>query len=279
MRFAVYCANFGRLGEAAVLVDLALRAEAAGWDGFFVYDHIVIEPGRAVRSVDPWTVLAVVADRTELVLGPMVTPVARRQPWELAHQAVAVDRLSGGRLVLGAGLGEPMDHQAFGGPADARAVAARLDEGLDVLTRLLAGETVDHEGTWTLRGAALAPGPVRGSIPVWVAGRWPNERPVRRAARHDGMFPINRTWELDDPLPPERLEAIAARIAALRGDLDGYDLVTAGASPAGRGADAVVAPHAAAGATWWLEVLEPRRGSVDELRQRVEAGPPRAPQP
>jgi alkanesulfonate monooxygenase SsuD/methylene tetrahydromethanopterin reductase-like flavin-dependent oxidoreductase (luciferase family) len=270
VRFAIYCANFGRLGEPAVLVDLALRAEQAGWDGFFVYDHIVIEPGRAVRSADPWSVLAVVADRTGLWLGPMVTPVARRQPWELAHQAIAVDRLSDGRLILGVGLGEPMDHDTFGGPAEPAVLGARLDEGLDIVTRLLAGETVDHEGTWTLRGAALAPGPVAGSIPVWVAGRWPNRAPVRRAARYAGMFPIDPSWDLADMLTPEQLATMGAWIAELRGGLDGYDLVTAGVSSAGGS----VAPYAAAGVTWWLEVLEPRRGSLEELRARVAAGPP-----
>lgn len=273
MRHAVYCANFGRLGDPRLLVDLAQRAEQAGWDGFFVYDHIVIVPGRAVPSADPWAVLAAVAARTRLVLGPMVTPLARRQPWEVAHQAVALDALSEGRLVLGVGLGEAMDADAFGAGGSPRERADRLDESLALLRRFWAGEEVTHEGTWRITGAALAPRPVRGDIPIWVAGRYPNRRPAARAARHDGFFPVNRTWDLDALLQPGRL---AELVAGLHPERDPFDVATAGVTPSdGARAAEVVEPYARAGATWWLEVIEPRRGDLDALRGRIEAGPPR----
>ena len=276
MRFGVYCANFGFFGEARPLIDMAVLAEESGWDGFFVYDHLVPFPGRAVRSVDPWTVLAVVAERTELVLGPMITPVARRRPWELAHQVTGVDRLSGGRLVLGVGLGGSSDFDAFGDTSSEIERGDRLDEGLSLLRRLWSGEPVDHSGTWHLAGARLTPSPL-GRVPIWVAGRYGSRRPLRRAARFDGFFPINTRWDPADLLTPAQLTEMLAVIRRERGDLDGFEVVAAGytdsSSPetvAGR-----IAPYAEVGATWWFETLEPQRGDLDELRERVRIGPPR----
>jgi len=206
------------------------------------------------------------------VLGPMVTPLARRQPWDVAHQAVALDQLSEGRLVLGVGLGERMDADAFGPPSTPREQADRLDESLRLLRRFWAGEEVTHDGSWRIAGATLAPRPVRGDIPIWVAGRYPNRRPLARAARHDGFFPIDTTWDLDAPLPPGRL---AELVEELQPERDPFDVVTAGVTPPDAAdAAAVVEPYVRAGATWWLEIIEPRRGDLDTLRGRIEAGPP-----
>lgn len=273
--FGIYCSNFGFLSEPRVLVDLACRAEAAGWDGFFLYDHIVVIAGKATRSVDPWTVLAVVADRTSLVLGPMITPVPRRQPWELAHQAVALDRLSDGRLILGVGLGEGADHNAFRNGARPSYRGDLLDEGLGLLQRFWTGEPVHHVGHWRVNGAAIRPTPVRGRIPIWVAGRFPAERPMMRAAAYDGAFPINAVWGLDDLLRPDQLRTMVAVVERERGTMNGFDVITAGVSPLDPdSAGATVAPHVEAGATWWLEIIEPRRGGLGALIERVEAGPP-----
>jgi alkanesulfonate monooxygenase SsuD/methylene tetrahydromethanopterin reductase-like flavin-dependent oxidoreductase (luciferase family) len=271
----VFCANYGFFGEPRTLIDLALESEEAGWDGFFLYDHIVVIEGRAVRTADPWTVLAVIAERTELRFGPMITPVARRQPWELAHQTIALNRLSGGRLIVGAGLGERPEYNVFGPWPDAPR-GRRLDEGLELVRRLWAGETVHHDGAWRLRDAAIAPGPV-SPIPIWVAGRYATSpQPAQRAARHDGFFPINRTWDLDEMLPPEAFAEMVAAVGRERGHLDGFDLVTAGISRPGVADETRLDAFAAAGATWWLEVIEPHRGTLAELRERVQRGPPRA---
>jgi alkanesulfonate monooxygenase SsuD/methylene tetrahydromethanopterin reductase-like flavin-dependent oxidoreductase (luciferase family) len=276
MRFGVYCANFGFLGEARPLIDLAVLAEEHGWDGFFVYDHLVPFPGRAVHSVDPWTVLAVVAERTQLVLGPMITPVARRRPWELAHQVTAVDRLSGGRLVLGVGLGGAFDFEAFGDTSSEIERGDRLDEGLSLLRRFWSGETVDHSGTWHLAGARLVPRPL-GPVPIWVAGRYGSRRPLRRAARFDGFFPINTKWDPADLLTPAQLAEMLALIRTERGDLDGFEIVAAGYtdSSSRKTVASRIAPYADVGATWWFETLEPQRGDLGELRKRVCMGPPR----
>ena len=88
-----------------MLVDLAVAAEAGGWDGVFLWDHVVYRP--PIRAVaDPWVALSVIAAHTDRVrLGPTVTPLLRRRVQKEARETVALDRLSRGRLTLGVGLG------------------------------------------------------------------------------------------------------------------------------------------------------------------------------
>ena len=152
-------------------------------------------------ATDPWIALAAMASATERVqLGPMVTPLARRRPWIVARQAVALDHLSGGRFVLGLGLGLDSsggELSRFGEEVDDRRRAGMLDEGLAVLTGLLAGERVEHRGEhYSVEDVTFLPAPARpGGMPIWLAARWPNRRPVARALRHDGVFLI----DTDDP--------------------------------------------------------------------------------
>jgi len=239
----IFVAPFEELSEPALVAELAAGAERRGWDGFFVWDHVAYsEPVRALA--DPWVTLAAVAVATErLVIGPLVTPLARRRPHQLARETVTLDRLSGGRLVLGVGLGSDrtgeFDPDRFGEEGDARARARLLDTGLERLLAYWAGE--------------FEPLPVqRPRIPVWVAARWPHRRPLRRAARLDGLFPID--------LPgPEALEELAGELRAMR-EPDGFDLVVE--NPPGTDP----APWAAAGATWCLTTFgtQPTRAEVEE---------------
>lgn len=269
MQFGIFCANFGYLADPRLLLQLAERAEAAGWDGFFLYDHIVV----GKMTVDPWTVLAAVAARTTLLFGPMVVALPRRLPWEVAHQTIALDRISEGRLVLGVGLGEEADHAAVGDAGPARLRGERLDEALELITRLWAGELVTHEGHWRLDGLQLHAGPSSERIPIWVGGRHPRRGPMRRAAGYQGAFPIDSAWDVRSPLRPDQLDEMARVVVAERGSLDGFDVVTAGTTEPGAGS--AVAEYAAVGATWWLETLEPRRGDFRCLLETVDAGPPR----
>jgi alkanesulfonate monooxygenase SsuD/methylene tetrahydromethanopterin reductase-like flavin-dependent oxidoreductase (luciferase family) len=240
-RRAIFVAPFEELSEPALVAELAASAERRGWDGFFVWDHVAYsEPVRALA--DPWVTLAAVAVATErITIGPLVTPLARRRPHQLARETVTLDRLSGGRLVLGVGLGSErtgeFDPARFGEEGDPRARARLLDDGLDRLVAYWDGE--------------FEPRPVqRPRIPVWVASRWPSRRPLRRAARFDGLFPID--------LPgPDALEDLAAELRELRGP-GPFDLVVEhppGADPA---------PWAAAGATWCLTAFgnQPTRAEV-----------------
>ncbi len=221
-RRGIFVAPFGELAEARVCADLAAEAEAAGWDGVFLWDHVAYrEPVRAIA--DPWVCLAAIAMVTERVtIGPLVTPLPRRRPHQLARETVTLDRLSGGRLVLGVGIGsentEEFVPERFGEEGDMRARARLLDDGLDALRSYWDG--------------AFEPGPV-GRIPVWVAARYPNRRPLRRAARHDGLFPI------DLPGP----DALRELVAELPPGLDVVVTNPPGADPA---------PWEAAGATWCL---------------------------
>jgi len=162
---------------------------------FFVWDHL--QYGERVAAIaDVWTCRAAVAMRTErLLFGPMVTPLARRRPLVLARQAASLAVLSGGRFVLGVGLGDDGvgEFSAFGDEADPRVGGRMLDEGLEVLTALLTGGPVDHDGThYAARDVRFRPAP---AVPVWLAGRFGNRAPLRRAARHDGFFVIG----LDGP--------------------------------------------------------------------------------
>jgi alkanesulfonate monooxygenase SsuD/methylene tetrahydromethanopterin reductase-like flavin-dependent oxidoreductase (luciferase family) len=259
---------FDALADPARVARLAAEAEEAGWDGFFVWDHL---RWRApVRQVaDPWVTLTAMATATgRLRLGPMVTPLARRRPAKLARETATLDRLSGGRLVLGAGLGSDRfgaELSATGEEVDDRRRAAMLDEALSIVTAAWSGEPVHHHGDhYTVDGMQFLPRPVQEpGVPVWVAGFPGNLRPIRRAARYDGFFPVN----LDGP---DRLAEIAATVDGLRaGATDPFDLVVAlapGTDPA---------PYAAAGATWWLTDFDPEELPLDRVRGVLRDGPAR----
>ena len=250
MRHGIFVAPFEELSDPRLVAELAARAEERGWDGFFLWDHVAYRaPVRAVA--DPWVTLAAIAVATErLTIGPLVTPLARRRPHQLARETVTLDNLSGGRLVLGVGLGSDrtgeFDPERFGEEGDPRARARLLDEGLERL-----------EGYW--RGG-FDPAPSQTPrIPVWVASRWPHRRPLRRAARWDGLFPID--------LPgPEALEELLADMRPLRGDrqLDGYEVVVT--NPAGTDPE----PWIAAGATWCLTGFGPQPTAA-EVRTAIDA--------
>jgi alkanesulfonate monooxygenase SsuD/methylene tetrahydromethanopterin reductase-like flavin-dependent oxidoreductase (luciferase family) len=241
---------FGELADPRVVADIATRAEALGWDGVFVWDHLFYSP--PVRAVaDPWITLAVVAAATARVrLGPMVTPLARRRPATVVKQTATLDVLSGGRLVLGVGLGSERhgEFAAIGEDDDPVVRARLLDTALDVLARAWAGEPA-------VGGVALLPTPVqRPRPPVWVGARWPHRAPLRRAARWDGVFPV------DVPSP--------GALADYVGSLGVRDVVVHG--PAGTDPR----PWRDAGATWWLTTFSPFDVTAAEVRAAVEAGPP-----
>jgi len=248
-RRGLFLAPFDELSDPLVLVDLAVQAEAGGWDAVFLWDHVAYRaPVRAVA--DPWVALSAIAAHTERVrLGPMVTPLSRRRVQKVARETVTLDRLSRGRLTLGVGLGSANNGELepFGEIVDPRERARLLDEGLHRLTSL-----------W---GGGFEPAPVQEPrIPVWVAARWPNRRPVARALRWDGIFPID--------LPgPDALAELAAEISSRRPAQDGpFDLVV----EIGPGADPE--PWSDAGATWVLTAFG-RQPRADEVREAIATGP------
>jgi alkanesulfonate monooxygenase SsuD/methylene tetrahydromethanopterin reductase-like flavin-dependent oxidoreductase (luciferase family) len=262
--------------------DLAARAETAGWDGVFTWDGIAIGPG---DTYDPWVVMAAMAMRTERVtLGAIVTPPARRRPWKLAREAMTLDRLAGGRLVLPVGLGA-LDDAAFGNvgePTDARTRAELLDEALAILEGLWRGEPFAFAGRHHRFGPmTFRPTPVqRPRIPIWVVAAWPVERSLARAARWDGVIPQARDASGAPAVPtPDQLREIVGRVADLRaaaGRTGPFEVIAQGATTAGDrdAARAMAARFSAAGATWWIEA-DWEGATVTSLRARIEAGPPR----
>ena len=262
-RRGLFVAPFDALSEPSVCAELARDAETAGWDGFFVWDHLLYsEPVKAIA--DPWIVCAAVALATERIqFGPMVTPLSRRRTQVLARQAVSLDRLSHGRLVLGFGLGDDGalgELSSFGEETDARARARLLDEGLDLLGGLLTGEPVDGPGL--TRTVQFLPRPARpGGIPIWIGGRYPNKAPLRRAARHDGAFVISI------PAPEDLRTVRAALVDARPAGLAPPELiieVPAGEDPM---------PWVEAGATWVLTRIGPYAIDLDAARRAVRDGP------
>lgn len=256
--------------EPDVLVDLGERAEAAGWDGVFLWDHLHGSPAFPVPTADPWAVLGALAVRTErITLGTGITPVPRRQPEKLARETVTVDHLSGGRLVLGVGLGEPPEeHTAYGHPADRPTLAAKLDEGLAVLTGLWSGEPFTHHGEhYTVEDAQYLPVPVQSPrIPVWVSCTFPHRRPLVRAARWDGaiLAAVGEGGTID-PVSPDEVRAAVNVLAAERGPEAGP--VTVALATPGLPTDEEECAFAEAGVGWILAT-----GWLDGMRELIEAG-------
>jgi alkanesulfonate monooxygenase SsuD/methylene tetrahydromethanopterin reductase-like flavin-dependent oxidoreductase (luciferase family) len=272
MRYGLTVPNLYEYADVSLLADMAAEAETAGWDGFFLWDHVLYRVDEVVPVVDPWVTLAAVATKTSRILiGPMVTPLARRRVTDVARQVTTLDHLTDGRVVFGAGLGTPPDAEfgVLGDEPDARVRAERLDESLHALVQLWAGHPVTVSGRHVhLSGVTFEPLPVqRPHPPVWIAGRWPNAGPLRRAARFDGIFPGIDGGFLD----VGQLEAVVEAVAELRqGRMEGFDVVAEGTTP---GQDP--AAFAAVGATWWFEHISWKRAPFDELRRRIADGPPR----
>lgn len=268
-------------GDPQTVAELAAQAEAAGWDGVFTFDAIAIGEQ---DLYDPWVVMAAMAMRTSGVrIGAILTPPARRRPWKLARETMSLDRLSGGRLVLPVGLGT-LDDAGFGNvgePTEARTRAELLDESLAILEGLWSGEPFAFDGRHFRFGPmTLRPTPVQQPrIPIWVAAAWPRERSMRRAIRYDGILPQvldeqGRQGELTPAILAE-IAAHAHRERAAAGLPAAFDLITEGRTPRdpARAGD-VVRPWADAGATWWMEA-DWVSATVDSLRSRIAAGPPR----
>jgi len=279
LRFALHLPTAGWYADTARVVELARAAEDSGWDGVFFWDHLMMAPDLPVA--DAWTTTTAVLARTSRIRsGMLVTPLARRRPWRVAQEVATLDRLSGGRLVLGAGLGGAAtspDFAAFGETTATAERAGRLDEALEIIDAFWSGEAVTFAGRHHRIDHARLPGrPVqRPRVPIWIAATWPHRRPLRRAARWDGLVPMTDRGggRLTGPTPGE----LRDMLAALPPVTDGFDVAVPGTlEPGSAHAQELAAEQHAAGATWWLEHFDPWRRSPAALRSWVESGPPRA---
>jgi alkanesulfonate monooxygenase SsuD/methylene tetrahydromethanopterin reductase-like flavin-dependent oxidoreductase (luciferase family) len=272
MRYGIVTANLGDYADPRVAVRLAQAAEEAGWEAFFVWDHLGFVWG--TPSSDPWVVLpAVAASTTHLALGTAITPLARRRPQIVANALASLDLLSGGRVVFGAGLGGVEEEfTAFGDPGDMKERAAKLDEGLMILDGLWSGATVTHRGPhYAVEGVSLAPLPLqRPRIPIWIGGE--GAPALRRAARWDGWLAPATNPDGTPSKSPARIAEMVAEIWRHRTTDAPLEVAVDGYSEAGD--PTLPRAYGAAGATWWLEIIHGTRGPLDEMMARVEAGPP-----
>jgi alkanesulfonate monooxygenase SsuD/methylene tetrahydromethanopterin reductase-like flavin-dependent oxidoreductase (luciferase family) len=265
IRHAVYLPPIGSFGDVHVLVELAVAAESAGWDGFFLWDHI--QYAHPVPLADAWVTLSAVAAVTSRIrLGPLITPLARRRPWKVAREAVTLDHLSRGRLVLGVGLGIDFwgEFSSFSGEAADDIERAQLvDDAIEIIDRLWSGEPTTFAGDrLSVTSAQFLPRPLqRPRIPIWAAMLWPASRlgPVRRAARCDGVMPFTGAV-----MTPGQAADIREAVRCERGP-EPFDLCVWG--------DAARSDEfAAAGVTWLVQGWSPEESAANVL-SRVQAGP------
>ncbi|WP_433214275.1 LLM class flavin-dependent oxidoreductase [Dactylosporangium sp. CS-047395] len=259
MRFGIDVCTLGEFAEPALVVDIAVAAEAAGWEALFVWDHLAFAWG--MPSADPWVTLAAVAQATsDLRIGTAVTPLPRRRPQVVASALTTLDRLSRGRAVLGVGIGGvDVEYTAFGESADLKSRARLLDAGLETVAGLLGGQSVD--------GVTLAPLPIqqpRPPILVGGAGR----AALRRAARWDGWLAAGDDEDGSMTTSPAEIAAAIELIRQQRDPAAGpFEVVLVGAS---RGPDdPLLAEYADAGVTLWLEHIHLRRDSLEGLMRRI----------
>lgn len=269
VRVGVDVTGFGSYADPALVADVAHAAEEAGWDALFIWDHLAWVEG--IPSGDPWISLAAAATATRRIrLGLGVTPLPRRRPQIVATAVTALDRLSGGRIIFGAGLGgTAAEFEAFGEIAEPRLRAAKLDEGLDLLDRLWRGDLVSHRGEhYTVAGLRLAPLPLqRPRPPVWIGG---SATPaLRRAASWDG-YAVGSIVDEQGNVVVEPSE-VARRVRAIGRDDPSFDVAVVGVSEPGHAG--IRHDYAAAGATWWLESIHDLRGTPQAMLDRVRAGP------
>jgi alkanesulfonate monooxygenase SsuD/methylene tetrahydromethanopterin reductase-like flavin-dependent oxidoreductase (luciferase family) len=280
MQFCVDVPNFGAWADPRKFAEFARQVEQAGWDGISVWDHILVWDGAEVA--DPWVLLATAATTTDRIrLMSMVTPIPRRHPWKLARECVSVDLLSEGRLILGVGIGWPTDPEfaRFGGEEDLRTRADMLDEGLLILDGLWTGEPFAFHGDhYQLDEVTFLPRPAqRPRIPIWVAAMWPKRRPVRRAARWDGIAPMvfDPVTEAMPPLTPSIAAEISKYVGQHRDSTEPFDFAVSGPVPEGEDTARYLGELANAGVTWWREGWAPWATiSHEDWVTEVLSGPP-----
>ena len=271
-RFGLYLPNFGELAKPENMVKLAKLAEENGWEGIFLWDHIPADPSMA--AYDPWLLLTLVASNSEtLRVGTTVTPLARRRPQKIAKEIVTLDHISKGRVILGIGLGVKEEYESYGESFKPREVAEKLDECVEILRLLWSGEPVDYQGKHYTITAQHLPTPVQKQVPIWVAGTWPNKAPFRRAAKHQGVYPMRVGFE--KLLTAEEYGDILGYIKKHRGDLENYDVVKGVYSDTDPEKNGWIKGYVDVGANWILECVDPWRGSLDDLFEIVKRGPPK----
>jgi hypothetical protein len=243
-------------------------------------DYIVYQGQVGVPTFDPWVVLSAMAIATKRIrLGPLVTPVSRRRPWKLACEAMTLDYLSDGRLILGVGAGDAREpgFAGVGEPADQRTLAARLDEGFDIIARLWTGEPVSYEGQhYHLTDVTLCPVLVqKPRIPLWVGGDWLVKGVRRRLVCWGGCCVYKGTPGSGDEkaMTASDVRDILALVERERGTTTGYEVCVGGVAKNSHTDEERdhIRSLADAGATWWGAWIAP--AGLEQMREAIARGP------
>jgi alkanesulfonate monooxygenase SsuD/methylene tetrahydromethanopterin reductase-like flavin-dependent oxidoreductase (luciferase family) len=270
MHYGIEVVPFGDFSDPRNIIHLAQRAETSGWEGLWIWDHMLIPYGAG----DPWVTLAAVAATTRSIkLCVGVSPLPRYRPHLLARTLASLDLLSQGRVIFSTGLGIAPDFVPFGEAGDDKTRAAMLDEGLDLLAGYLSGEETSLQGKYyTANNVRLVPSALqKPRLPVWIGGN--SQAAMRRAARWDGWIMGTVDEKSNITKTPDQIATQVGYICQHRTAATPFDIAVDGVSKAGE--SGLVREYEQAGATWWFEIIHQLRGTQEELEQRIQAGPPK----
>ena len=190
-------------------LESARRLDAAGYQGVWAWDHFVGQGDRTVPVVEGWTILAMAAAATQgVTVGTFVANVMNRHPAVLARMASTLQIASGGRLVLGIGIGgAPKEHAAYGIEfPEAKERAARLEEAIGVIRALWTGGPVTRDSPYYPLTDAHAFPVASPPPPIIIGGETPAG--ARLAGRvGDGWSTFEDNFVQNLPLYLEALEA------------------------------------------------------------------------
>lgn len=280
MKFGVTLPITGVDGDVRQIAECAALAEQCGWDAVWVEDYILSFGGAKEPVFDPWLAMTAAALATKKIrIAITVTPLARRRPWKVAREAVTLDHLSNGRLILGVGVGmsEDASFANFSEAKDTKQRSEMLDEALEILAGLWSGKPFHFDGKhYKFAESTFLPAPVqKPRIPIWIGGGWPRKQFTARAMRWDGACPFKVDAKGNMAmLNADDVREMKATLEAGRKNSAPLDIVVGGGT--GNLSKAAIAaqikPMADAGATWWSEMTS-NKGTP--LRKRIQQGPPR----
>lgn len=280
MRFGLYMPNFGKSADPKNFVHAVVEAEKAGWDGVFLWDHL-LEWDRPVLAFDSFSLLAAATQITNKIhLGTAVTPLPKIKPWLAAKQLATLDHLSNGRMILGVGLGgkESVDYARFGEPEENRVLGERLDEALDIITGLWSGKAFAYQGKHyrISKPTRLLPTPIqRPRIPIWCGGILPAHRPFIRAAKWDGVIPLGTLSSGNPGVPTTKdVGTVKNIIDEHRKSQQPFEYAIIRFTSTPRATRRKLEEIRQTAATWWLESLFTKKDNPHKMIQFVEKGPP-----